>query len=155
MDTLGLNKEQEKKLEEYIAIKRHIKACFDMNKFLDIMKECIDNSEHFEFNSERSRKFINKQRPIFILKSSLTEGVTLRDKTESEVDEFTNMIVKHLSDEILNKISDNMMNILSDPEKYHDLCNVDKDLVDLVITNIYKVNIDKDKGIIHLEYFDF
>ena len=147
--------DRERTISEYMTIKKHIKACFNMEKFVDIMKECIDNSESFEFSSTRARKFVDIKKPIFILKAKEMANVNTGMMNDEELDNLLSKISRKLTEEIITPIGNRMMDTLSDPEKYKELIDINRDLVNLCITNIYKVRIDKRRGMVQLEYFDF
>ena len=147
--------DREQTISEYMTIKKHIKACFNMEKFVDIMKECIDAAENFDFSSVRARKFIDTKKPIFILKTDILDGVDTNTVGDNELNDLLNQVSRALTDQVINPISKRMMETLMDPKKYNELVEVNRDLVNLCITNIYKVRIDKRRGMVQLEYFDF
>ena len=152
---MDLTNEQEKRLNEYITIKKHIKACFNMEKFIEIMKESIDNAKDFEFSNPYNRKFINPKKPVFILKTDFLKGKNMKEMSFNEQEKMMNYITRKLAEQVTGNIEEKMMECLCDEKTYHELCNIDKDLVNLCISNVYKVRVDNTKGIVTLEYFDF
>ena len=152
---MDLTNEQEKRLNEYITIKKHIKACFNMEKFIEIMKESIDNAKDFEFSNPYNRKFINPKKPVFILKTDFLKGKNMKEMSFNEQEKMMNYITRKLAEQVTGNIEEKMMECLCDEKTYHELCNIDKELVNLCISNVYKVRVDNTKGIVTLEYFDF
>ena len=152
---MDLTREQEKKLGEYMTIKKHIKACFNMVKFIEIMKESIDASPDFEFSNPYNKKFINPKKPIFILKTSFLTKETMKNMSPEAHDKLVTLVTKKLAEQVTNDIELKMMECLCDEKTYHELCEIDKELVNLCISNVYKVRVDNSKGIVTLEYFDF
>ena len=152
---MDLTREQEKKLGEYMTIKKHIKACFNMVKFIEIMKESIDASPDFEFSNPYNKKFINPNKPIFILKTSFLTKETMKNTSPEAHDKLVTLVTKKLAEQVTNDIELKMMECLCDEKTYHELCEIDKELVNLCISNVYKVRVDNSKGIVTLEYFDF
>ena len=152
---MDLTDDQQKRLDEYMTIKKHIKACFNMKKFIEIMKEGIDAAKDFDFSNPYNRKFIDPNRPIFILKTPMLVGIDMKKLDPKQQDALIAKVTAALTEQVVGNIEEKMMQCLCDKETYHELCEVDRDLLNLCITNVYKVKIDNLKGFVTLEYFDF
>jgi hypothetical protein len=134
-------------------IKRDITSYFDMDLFIGKMREIIDESAHFEFRSDNARKFIEKDRPVFIIKytsETITNGLKQFDSEDKRVDFITDAI----SADIIAKFSRFITDCIRDSDKLNELFSeVPKDITEFFISNIYTIRADIDNNNIYILYF--
>lgn len=151
MDEL-LNNDGKELLNTIENTKKHIKACINMDLFIETFKKYIDESEHFDFKSERSRKFINKEEPKFTLQCSLFENA--KDLSDVELESLIDEITDKLSEEILFKVSGDINNYILDKSKYDEIfTELPREIKNICMSNIYSIRYEKTKNIIQIEYF--
>jgi len=141
------------------AIKRDITSYFDMELFVDKIRKIIDSSDVFTFKNESNRKFIEPQKPRFVIKfknqKDLNEVLSNKtyDTTET-VKIRTDITVKAVVSEIINKFSREITDCIKDQNKIDELFkDLPKGLDKIIIGNIYTINCDIENNTIHIIYF--
>jgi hypothetical protein len=185
--------EQEKKLidtyetmsdderAELILIKKirnNIKYFVGIDILIDKIKEIIENSEYFSFANERSKKYISKTKPLFIVSPNYEKienehELLYRSCDQKEYfiggrtnDKFTddiNYLQKLAHDEIVKPYSDYLMTFLKDNDKFNEILkknglekiNLDKSIINLVTmtsVTMFSIKVDMVGNKVYLEY---
>lgn len=152
-DTIDRIMEQDntsyERASEFINIRKNLQACIDMEKFIDRMKEIINNSKSFSFRSDRAERYIDKKNPIFILKSkNLPEDI--QKKSMSEIDRITDKIKNVLQKEIINSASNALRECIN-VEDYGKVFK-EEDTITL-LTSIYIMRLSTIDNCIYLSWF--
>ena len=150
-----LNKnENYHKMNEFLKIKKSLKSCMDVNIFINKMKEIIDESENFSFRSERSKKFIDKNNPEFILTYKKLNTKNIDTSKVSDMNKLTEKVTNIVFDEILSKASEFITESITDKEKFDQLFkDIPEEFSSKNIFNIYTIRVSiKDNAII-IKYF--
>lgn len=153
-----LNKEDIDAISRIGQIKRDITAYFDMDLFIDKVREVIDESKHFSFRSETAKRYIDKEKPLFILKyisddvkQGLESFTGLPDEVESKQVDF---IADVISANIISKLSKFITACIKDSEKLNELfTDLPKDVKEFFISNIYTIRINVKENNIQILYF--
>lgn len=153
LDTL-ITDEDMKNINKLNEIKKDIMSYIDMDKFIDLMRDAINKSENFEFKSERSSRFIEKDQPNFILKSKLLaiDKKTVNDK--QKLNKITEDICQLVFEEIISEVSKELSYMFKDNENIDNLFkDIPEDLKDIYLTNIYTIRLNPVENIINILYF--
>lgn len=131
-------------------IKRTLKSCIDVDKLISEMTRIIDKSKHFNFRSERAKRFINKNDPTFILNCDLLnefKGMSPRELQRldpGKVTALTDKITKLVNAEITSKIADFMTECVTDKDKLNNLFDslkLPREFSDTFLTSIYIIRV--------------
>lgn len=142
---------------EYMNVHKNLKNCIDMDKFINKIISIIDKSENFEFRSERAKKHINKNNPIFILSTNLLDknnNKKMNNLSRIEIDKFTDKVTKVLQKQIIQKISKFLTDCITNKEDFDKLF---KDLTyhdaETLLTSIYIIRLSVKDNCIYLSLF--
>lgn len=141
-------------------IKKDITSYFDMNLFIEKFRNIIDNSKYFEFRSNNSRKFIEPDKPRFIIRFKNDKDfykkikeINGKDNIDT-VNKRVNFITNIVRTDIINKFSSEVTLCIKDKNKVH---NLFKDLPDglenIIIGNIFTILVDIKHNNIQILYF--
>jgi hypothetical protein len=139
-------------------IKRDITAYFDMDLFINKVREIIDNSKHFSFRSETARLYIEKDRPTFIIKYISDDIQTGLNNIDGVGEELESKQVDYLADaisaDIISKLSKFITGCIKDSEKLDELFSgLPVDVKEFFISNIYTIRINVKENNIYILYF--
>jgi hypothetical protein len=97
------SKEDLSNIKKIFRIKKQMTSYIDRKKILDEMLGIIDVSECLLFSSDRSKKFIDQDRPVFKLKIDIPKSVAMYSKelnfnekkknTEKEIVDFRMSVI--------------------------------------------------------------
>ena len=142
------------KLNDMVKIKKTLKSCMDMDKFVNKMVELIDTSENFDFRSQRSKKFIDRNDPIFILKCETIDLTKVDNGNLKEVNNITDFVTAKLNDELLVHVNNFITECIIDKEKFDSLFkDLPEEFATTFLTNIYVVRLSLSENSIILKYF--
>jgi hypothetical protein len=152
-----------KAMETLSKIKRRLQTLFDKKKLLAEMLQVIDSSECIEFSSDRSRKFIDVDKPIFKLKFIVSKAVELHSKElgfNPEVENTEKEIVDFRMNVIYNEIIKPFSSLMSSALKNMDtnlLETIPKEieLVDFLISSIFQVKTELGDNIAPICYVEY
>ena len=156
MPTIIEDKQDLENLQKLIKYKNDLTTSIGIDNFIKKVSEIIDQSEYLSFKREQSRKFINRDRPIFILKvnDELNKKYSTMNYNDPKVaDKITDEITEMIKDSITSKVSEFIMDHIKNDEKLNKYFNsFDESLKNLCISNIYGIRVNIDNNIIYLEY---
>lgn len=157
-DNLIITEEKDiEDLKKFITYKNNLMHSIGINNFINKMKEIIDNSKHFEFRSLKSKMYINKDRPIFILKIKDEYNKKIIEENFDDLnvaDKITSKITDFIKEDIIFKVSKFIMDcIQNDKELKECFDSFDETLKDLCASNVFGIRNSIKDNIIYLEYF--
>jgi hypothetical protein len=154
LDTSDLLNEQDiTNLTAISEIKRDITSYFDMDLFIKKMSELINDSKHFEFRSLTAKKFIDKEKPIFILRH-ISDDIQKELNGLHTKDEKISFITSVVNTNIISKMSVFITDCIRDEKKLNDLFkDFPKGTAHFFVSSIYFVRVDVEKNNIQLQYF--
>lgn len=108
IDTTMMMNDNMQNFEDVNKVKKLIISFFNSNALIENIKQNIIDSDIFEFTSERSAKFINIDKPVFIIK--INKELALKkyptdSKTFRSSENETNWITDCVHKEIVSKFS--------------------------------------------------
>ena len=144
-------------LAKISQIQKDITSYFDMDLFIEHMRQIIDESKVFAFRSETAKKYIPSNKPVFILKieesTLLTElgNIPDSDATESyKVD----IVTRNIVEEIIKKMSRFISDCIKDEDKLNELFTELPDgMKEFLISNIYTIRVNIKANMIYVIYF--
>ncbi|AMS01293.1 hypothetical protein AR9_g209 [Bacillus phage AR9] len=154
-----LNQSDIENIVKVNKIKKDITSFFDMDLFINKMRDIIDESEHFDFRSKTSRLYIEKERPNFILKyvsDELTNKINSVQGSDPEETESIqiDIITEYIFNDVISKFSTFVTDCIKDTEKLNDLfSDIPDDIKDILISNIYTIRPDIKGNNIQVLYF--
>lgn len=139
-------------------IKRDITAYFDMDLFINKVREIIDNSKHFDFRSDTARLYIEKDRPTFIIKyisDDIAKGLAeIGGSGEEQESKQVDFLADAISADIISKLSKFITECIKDSEKLDELFSgLPVDVKEFFISNIYTIRINVKENNIYILYF--
>lgn len=157
-----LNDEDEKLLQLIQIIKQNITSYIGKQNVVDKIKDIIENSEYFSFKSKRNAKYINLNKPLFIITAN-KEKIT-KDKNYTFKNSQDDYLILHnlIQDEITSKYSEFLSNKLT-TESINEIL-INKKLSDIeikddlnmlasfVTASIFGINIELANNIIYIEF---
>lgn len=149
-----LNNEDYGKMTDMVKIQKTLKSCIDMDKLVKETVAIIDASEKFNFRSERSKKFIDRNDPTFVLvKNDL--DISRIDKNDIfRLNKLTDEVTRELSEDILVKIGDFIIDCVVDQEKFDSLFkNLPEEFSSTMLSNIYIIRLSLIDNTIVLKFF--
>ena len=156
-NTLLTEEEDLENLNKFITYRNNLMYSIGIDNFINKMREIIDESEYFEFRSLKSRNYINKEKPIFVLKVKSNYNKKFEGKNFSDnrvADEITSEITELLRKSIINKISEFIINHIQNDESLKKIFDsFDSNLKNLCATNIFGIRNSIADNMIYLEYF--
>jgi len=150
------NEEDIEILNKFITYRNNLMYSIGIDNFINKMREIIDNSKYFQFRSDNSRKFINKERPIFILKVKNEYNKEFEGKNfnnESVADEITSTVTRWLQDDIIKNMSSFIQDHIANNEDLKLVFDsFDSNLKNLCASNIFGIRNSIKDNMIYLEY---
>jgi|GEM_PF-2716516 len=135
-------------------VKKDIMRYIDMELFIDKVRDIIRNSDNFDFRSERVARFIDPEKPVFVLKSPLLEVSGKNANNINYLDYLTDEITDVVANEIITKISDVITTCIKDTDGMDSLFkDVPDDIKVFYLTNIYTIRISPSSNNINIQYF--
>lgn len=136
-------------LSNLISIRNNVLNYIGMDNFIDYARKIIDECTYFSFTSEMSRKYIDKNTPIFnlcLVDPYFEEEMDKLNKTnlqkEQLRDKFTEDMTKLLATDIITHITEKLSRtILEDEELTKKTENLTDDIRRLLSSNIYSVTV--------------
>ena len=137
IDTYDIMTEEERL--EFIMIKKikaNIKYFVGVDRIIEMITNLIDNTKFFDFLNERTRKYISKNRPVFMLKIHFDEfekeeephdfeflkskenDFFINGKTNSKYNFDIDYLQQKAFKEIIEPFSDELMTFLNDGDKF-------------------------------------
>ena len=156
-NTLLTEQEDLENLNKFVSYRNNLMYSIGIDNFINKMREIIDQSEYFEFRSLKSRTYINKERPIFILKIKNDYNKKFEGKNFSDTkvaDEITSEITELLQKSIIDRMSEFIINHINTNEELKKIFeSFDSTLKNLCATNIFGIRNSIMDNMIYLEYF--
>lgn len=155
--TLIDNDKDKEQLVEMLNIRNNFMNYIGIQNFIDHVRTVIKESEHFEFRSLNSEKFINAEKPVFIIKvkdGHLKDIHIPSKKNDIAEDElYRSSIVRYISSEIFTPAGDIINNyIKGNDELEKKLVGIDSSITEMVLSNIYSVLVgNHSDNIIHIQ----
>lgn len=141
------------KMGDMSKVKKSLKACMDMELLVKETTRIIDESKSFKFRSERSKKFIDRNDPTFIL---VCEGADFNiDKNSiSAVNNLTNRVTELIRKEIVSNVANFITESVIDKEKFNELFkDVPEEFASTLISNIFIVRLSVNDNTVVFKYF--
>lgn len=149
-----LQEDDYEKINDMVKIKKTLKSCMDIDLFIEKAIKVIDESKNFNFRSERSKKFIDRNDPTFILKCDSLDLTQIDRGDLKLVNDTTDLLTRKLSDEVLVHINNFITDCVVDKEKFNSLFKgLPEDFSNTFLTNIYIVRLSIAENSIILKYF--
>jgi hypothetical protein len=149
------NSEMYEEMGSTMNIKKTLMSCMDMKKFIEETKNIIDNSEHFNFKSDRTRKYIDEKDPKFIISSELlNKHSKVKNDDIEKMNKIMDEIRPYVVSELINKFSDYVAECIIDEDKFNNLFkNLPEEFSSTFLTRIYTLRISPSENTIVLGYF--
>lgn len=149
-----LKMEDYDKMGDMSKIKKSLKSCMDMDLLVRETSRIIDESKSFKFRSERSKKFIDRNDPTFILVCEAIDFNRIDKNSINEVNNLTNKVTDLIKSEIINNISDFITNSVIDKDKFNDLFkNLPEEFASTLISNIFIIRLSVTDNTVIFKYF--
>lgn len=147
------SEEDEKELEQIQKIRKNILKNIGIKNFIELIKNLIDDSEHYEFTSAAKRNFININTPIFTIRKKDFVYDEKKFKTEKAKDNEINNIVKEITHEILDNTTQCILDIINSDEKLKEIYgDINESLKNLLWTTIFEIRVSLKDNIIYVRY---
>lgn len=145
--------DDKKELDQIQKIRKNILKNIGIKNFIDLIRNLIDDSEHYEFTSASKRKFININTPIFtIRKKDYNPDPAIYNSSVKSNDEI-NRIVKEINKDILDKTTEAILGIINSDEDLKNIYgDISTSLKGLLWTTIFEINVSLKDNIIYLRY---
>lgn len=118
LDSSDLLTEQDySDMKDIQDIKKHVFSYIDMPVLVDYISGLIENSPFMTFKNERSKKFIDKRRPIFYIKIDREKTIESKEynrynskfsSQEEEVKFFSNVIFMEIISNVTRYITESL-----------------------------------------------
>jgi hypothetical protein len=150
-------------IKNILKITRQMTSYLDRKKLLAEMITIISESECIVFSSDRSKKFIDHEKPVFKLKINIPKAIEIhsddlrfnpdRHNTEQEVVDFRMSVIHK---EIVHPFGEIMRSALKNVDQ-----NLLRDIPDaielakFIVSSIFQVKLETSKGdfpIVYVEY---
>lgn len=145
--------EDKNELEQLQKVRRNLLKNIGIKNFIDLLRNLIDDSEHYEFTSAAKRKFINLNTPIFTLRR---KGFVYNEKdfkTDGAKNDKINEIVKEINDEILSNTTSAILHIINEDEELKKIYgDINESLKGLLWTTIFEIRVSLPDNIIYMRY---
>jgi len=151
-----LNQDDIKVLSGISAIKRDITSYFNMDLFVEKMREVIKQSKNFKFRSTTAELYIEKERPTFILKyveGEVADGLAELVSNGASNDAQIDYILNHVNTEIIKEFSKFALECVLDNDKTTQLFDEVPELKSLLLSTMYTVRISVEDNNINVLYF--
>jgi hypothetical protein len=155
--TTLLSSEEKNELLEILTFRNNLMEYIGIEKLIEEMSDIIDKSEHFDFRNESARKYIDKDKPFFVIKVSTTEGITNlptidRNSSDSDLNRYRDVIYKYVGNEIVSESSKLFdKHILNNENLKAKFEKLNTELKDVFLSNIFGVSISSPlDNMIHL-----
>lgn len=162
-DSLEILKKEEKDLDiikQIMAIKSNLTAYLQPKELIDEVITLIDNSEIFDFKSQRNRKYINEKRPLFVVKSKSDKHIKELYPHLNNITDREKLISESVHLEIVSKLSDYLVKRIKDTQT---LTNIIQEeiteeiletsiLISFLTASIFSINCDFASNTIYIEY---
>lgn len=164
-DRLVYNSEDIEQLQVLMKIRNNIMNYVDIEKVIDIIGNTIDESEDFSFRSKQAKEFINKNKPVFVMKLDNTpeeekeKQEVMAGKSNMSVEQYIeyreDFVASKLDEQVLSKIGSAIReSIKEDTDLDEILSESNLKFSDLLVTNIYAYKLsDPFTNIINLSLF--
>lgn len=150
------DKEDLENLKRLTSYKNNLMNSIGMDVFIDEVRNIIDNSKYFEFRSPMSKKFIDKDRPIFIIKMNdeMASKYCKINKTDDKIiNKRVNEITETIKNCIIEKISNYLTNYIYNNQELKEYFeSFNETMKNLFISSIYGIRVNLQDNIIYLEY---
>lgn len=142
------------KMGDMTKIKKNLKSCMDMDLLVNKTIEIIDDSKSFEFRSSRSKKFIDRNDPTFLLTCKTVDFSKVNKDSITEINKLTNNVTEIIKNEIINKIGDFITTSVIDKEKFNQLFkNLPDEFTNTMLTNIFIIRVVLSDNTVIFKYF--
>lgn len=141
MNKTIINEENIEKFKELLAIKNNFLSYIGLENFINNIKNIIKECESFEFRSYNAENFIDKDRPVFILKIK-------EIPSEKDQEKYTDIITDKLQEEICSKANDIISDYIKDARD--EINNLDD--ANLYLSSMFSILVgEKNENIIYLQ----
>jgi len=137
------NQKDIESIQQIYQIRNNLMNFIPMSEFISRARKIINDSTDFSFRTLNAEKFINENRPVFIMKLDNPGKVySIKNDSEQELDKYSDSVGKLLSDQIMSELGREMRRYLHGDKEFQDLISShDEDITNLVLSNIYMVKI--------------
>lgn len=140
-------------LEQIQKMRRNILKNIGIANFIDLIRNLIDDSEHYEFTSASKRKFININTPIFTIRKKDFVYNEKDYKYQKNIDDKINEIVAEINKEILDKTTESILLIINSDAELKELYGeINKTLRGLLWTTVFEIKVSLKDNIIYMRY---
>lgn len=138
-----VHEEDLKQLLDVMAIRSNLMAYIGIENLINEIKDVIDNSETFEFRSLNAKKFIDKNKPTFVIKVNPNKIEYFLNKyKDKDIEKYINEISSLVGNEIISESSKIINKFIDGNDELVDLLKeYDTSITDLVLSNIYSIKV--------------
>ena len=138
-----VHEEDLKQLLDVMAIRSNRMAYIGIENLINEIKDVIDNSETFEFRSLNAKKFIDKNKPTFVIKVNPNKIEYFLNKyKDKDIEKYINEISSLVGNEIISESSKIINKFIDGNDELVDLLKeYDTSITDLVLSNIYSIKV--------------
>jgi len=157
-----LENDDYKMMENITKVKKYILSIFKPEFMIEKIKENINKSELFSFSSSRSEKFINVQKPNFILTYNYEKCLEVYPKKISSMTDEVDFVVECVYQEVIRPFSSYLLDALTNrTEDDRNKDEIFKEISDLeelleigtiIFSSIFGMKVEIQNKIMHLEY---
>lgn len=145
--------EDKNDLELIQRMRRNLLKNIGIKNFIELIRNLIDDSEHYEFTSASKRKFININTPIFTIRKKDFIYNEKDFKSEKNKDDKINEIVYEINKEILDNTTNAIISIINSDEELKSLYgNINESLKGLLWTTVFEIRVSLKDNIILMRY---
>jgi hypothetical protein len=158
------NSDDEEMLMEIINIKKNILNYIDIEDIINKIISLLDKTKVFSFKNKRNAKYINKNKPLFILQIHHEKAVNkFGEYNDKDLEKYYQYVSDCLHSEIIAPFSDYLMRILKNNDEFKKVLkkfnldlkesySEDLGLTAFLTASIFSISVDKSNNIIYLEY---
>jgi len=145
--------EDRNELEQIQKMRKNLLKNIGIVNFIDLIRNLIDDSEHYEFTSASKRKFININTPIFTIRKKDFVYNEKDYKTQGNKDDKINEIVGEITKEILDKTTAAILTIINQDEELKAIYgDINETLRGLMWTTVFEIRVSLKDNIIYMRY---
>jgi hypothetical protein len=145
--------EDRNELEQIQKMRKNILKNIGIANFIDLIRNLIDDSEHYEFTSAAKRKFISINTPIFTIRKKDFVYNEKDYRTQGNKDDKINEITKEITKEILDKTTTAILNIINSDEELKKIYgDINETLRGLMWTTVFEIRVSLQDNIIYMRY---
>lgn len=147
------NKTDIDQLNDLMRLRKDLMTFIGTDNLIKYVTAVIDSTDKLEFRSDHARKYIDKKKPVFILKM---KDLVINNKTkdESYLNQITDDITRYVNDNLITKIGDYFKNALETNEELKEAYDfLSEEIRHPSFINVYLLKVNPSDNYISLSYY--